>query len=473
VATVGSLSAIATVNPATGERIREFEPLSEDAIEQKLRLASLAATEWRHTAMARRVQLLESLADILEQEKSPLGALMTLEMGKLHSAAIAEAAKCATACRFYAERGPALLAPEPQEADKDEVVIRYDPLGVVLAVMPWNFPFWQVIRFAAPAVMAGNVVLLKHASNVPQCALAIEELFARAGAPAGVFQTLLVGSGAVEGLIADSRVAAVTLTGSEGAGRSVAAAAGKAIKPAVLELGGSDAFIVMPSADLDKAVSVGVHARTMNNGQSCIAAKRFIVHDAIADAFEAKFVAAMQALVVGNPMDEKVALGPLATSQGVEDLERQITASVSRGARVAAGGTRLPRAGNYFAATVLTNVPRDAPAYSEEMFGPVAVLHRVASAKEAIRVANDVDYGLGASAWTSDRSEAELFTREIEAGSVFINAMVASDPRYPFGGIKRSGYGRELGAYGIRAFTNVKTVRIDWHDVDSSKAATE
>jgi len=467
------MSPIATINPATGEAIRTFSALAPPAIDEKLQLAAASAVSWRKSPMSQRVQLLVSLAEHLESDAAALGALMTLEMGKLHSAAVAEVNKCATACRFYAEHGESLLAPEPQASDKDEVLIRYEPLGVVLAVMPWNFPFWQVIRFAAPAVMAGNVVLLKHASNVPQCAQAIERLFARAGAPAGVFQTLLVGSETVSSLISDPRVAAVTLTGSEAAGAKVAAAAGEAIKPAVLELGGSDAFIVMPTADLDAAVKAGVHARTMNNGQSCIAAKRFIVHEAIADAFEAKFVSAMKALVVGDPMQAETDLGPLATPQGVKDLERQIGESVRQGARLALGGRAIPGAGNYFEATVLTNVSRGAPAYDEEMFGPAAVIHRVGGVDEAIHLANDTAFGLGASAWTADRGEAEQFARGIEAGSVFINAMVASDPRYPFGGIKRSGYGRELGVYGIRAFTNVKTVHLAWASGTGGLPGTE
>ena len=454
------MSPIASVNPATGETIRTFAPLTDSEINDRLRLAAEAAASWRRTSFAVRRRLLLEMANILEKEASEIGALMTLEMGKLHSAAIAEAKKCATACRFYAEHGEKLLQPEPQQDDKDRVLIRYEPLGVVFAVMPWNFPYWQVLRFASAAVMAGNVVLLKHASNVPQCALGIEDLFQRAGAPRGVFQTLLVGSEAVAAIIADDRVAAVTLTGSEGAGTKVGSAAGQALKPVVLELGGSDAFIVMPSADLDEAVKVGVHARTMNNGQSCIAAKRFIVHEQIASEFESRFVAAMQALRVGDPMKDGTAVGPLATAQGVEDLERQISESVHGGARIVAGGKRLGGKGNYFQPTVLTDVLPGTPAYSEEMFGPVAVIHRARDIDDAIRLANDTEFGLGASAWTADAGEAERFARELEAGSVFINAMVASDPRYPFGGIKKSGFGRELGVYGLRAFTNVKTVRM-------------
>ena len=337
--------------------------------------------------------------------------------------------------------------------------VAFQPLGAVLAVMPWNFPFWQVIRFAAPALCAGNVGLLKHASNVPRSALALEELFRRAGAPEGVFQTLLVGSQAVERILADPRVAAATLTGSEPAGSQVAATAGKHIKKTVLELGGSDPFIVLPSADVATAAEVGVKARMINNGQSCIAAKRFIVHEAIADDFERRFVERVRALKVGDPMAPDTDVGPLATPQIVTDVERQVRESVARGARLAVGGTRLDRPGNYYAPAVLADIPKDAPAYREEVFGPVALLFRVPSLESAIALANDSDFGLGASAWTTDDAEARRLADEIESGSVFINGMVASDPRFPFGGVKHSGYGRELSAYGLREFVNVKTVR--------------
>jgi succinate-semialdehyde dehydrogenase/glutarate-semialdehyde dehydrogenase len=358
------------------------------------------------------------------------------------------------------EHGERLLADEPVDAGAGRSFIRYEPIGPVLAVMPWNFPFWQAFRFAAPALMAGNVGLLKHASNVPQCALAIEEIIRRAGFPPDVFQTLLIGSAQVERVIADPRVKAVTLTGSEPAGAQVASQAGRQIKKTVLELGGSDPFIVMPSADFERAVRIGVEARTINNGQSCIAAKRFIVDARIAAEFERALVAGMAALRVGDPMDETTQVGPLATPDILEGLDQQVRRSVEMGARVLLGGKRLDRPGNYYAPTVLADVPKDAPAYGEELFGPVAALYRADGIEEAIRLANDTEFGLGASAWTNDQAEQRRFIDEIEAGMVFINGMVLSDPRLPFGGAKRSGYGRELGVYGTREFVNVKTVRV-------------
>jgi succinate-semialdehyde dehydrogenase/glutarate-semialdehyde dehydrogenase len=385
---------------------------------------------------------------------------MTLEMGKPIVAARAEAAKCATGCRYYAEHGERLLADEPIDAGAGRSFIRYLPIGPVLAVMPWNFPFWQVFRFAAPALMAGNVGLLKHASNVPGCAMVIEQILLRAGFPADVFQTLLIGSEQVARLIDDPRVKAVSLTGSEEAGVQVAGQAGRQIKKTVLELGGSDPFIVMPSADLDRTARAAAEARTINNGQSCIAAKRFIVDRAVAPAFEERFVAAMQALKVGDPMDESTQIGPLATPGILEGLDQQVRRSVEMGARVLTGGQRLDRPGNYYAPTVLTDVPTASPAYREELFGPVAVLLRADGIADAIRLANDTEFGLGASAWTGDAAEQSQFIDEIEAGMVFINGMVASDARLPFGGVKRSGYGRELSAQGIREFVNIKTVRI-------------
>ena len=451
---------IASINPATGATLRTFEPLTESQIEDRLRRAAAAYQSYRRTSFADRARWLNAAAEILESEKDRLGRVLTLEMGKNIGAARAEVAKCAGACRYYAEHAARLLADEPVETGVGHSFIRYQPIGPVLAVMPWNFPFWQVFRFAAPALMAGNVGLLKHASNVPQCALAIEEIIRRAGFPPDVFQTLLIGSAQVERVIGDPRVKAVTLTGSEPAGAQVASQAGRQIKKSVLELGGSDPFIVMPSADLGRAVRIGVEARTINNGQTCIAAKRFIVEARIAEEFERALVAGMAALRVGDPMDENTQVGPLATPQILEGLDRQVRRSVEMGARVLTGGKRLNRPGNYYAPTVLTDVPKDAPAYGEETFGPVAVLYRADGIEEAVRLANDTEFGLGASAWTNDEAEQRRFIDEIEAGMVFINGMVVSDPRLPFGGAKSSGYGRELGVYGIREFVNVKTVRV-------------
>jgi succinate-semialdehyde dehydrogenase/glutarate-semialdehyde dehydrogenase len=454
---------IASINPATGATLRTFEPLTESQIEDRLRRAAAAYQAYRRTSFADRARWLNAAAAILESEKDRLGRVMTLEMGKNIGAARAEAAKCALACRYYAEHGERLLADEPVDAGAagaGRSFMRYQPIGPVLAVMPWNFPFWQVFRFAAPALMAGNVGLLKHASNVPQCALEIEDIVRRAGFPPDVFQTLLIGSAQVERVIDDPRVKAVTLTGSEPAGAQVASQAGKRIKKTVLELGGSDPFIVMPSADLERAARTGVEARTINNGQSCIAAKRFIVDARIAAEFERALVAGMAALRVGDPMDESTQVGPLATPDILEGLGQQVRRSVEMGARVLTGGRRLDRPGNYYAPTVLADVPKDAPAYGEELFGPVAALYRVSGIEEAVRLANDTEFGLGASAWTNEEAEQRRFIDEIEAGMVFINGMVVSDPRLPFGGAKRSGYGRELGACGIREFVNAKTVRV-------------
>ena len=446
---------IATVNPATGETVRTFEPLSERDISLRLDRGVEAFHRWRRTPVADRAGVVARAGEILERNKDRYGRLMTLEMGKSFKAAVEEAAKCALACRYYAEHASAFVAPE--RIDGDEV--HFQPLGVVLAIMPWNFPFWQVVRFAAPALCAGNVGLLKHASNVPQCALALEEMFAEAGAPPGVFQTLLIGSERVEAIIADPRVAAVTLTGSEAAGRHVAATAGHNIKKTVLELGGSDAFVVMPSADIIGAADTAVKARTINNGQSCIAAKRFIVHERVADEFTHRFVEKMQSLTVGDPMRPETDIGPLATRQIAADLEKQVDESVRRGARVLTGGKRTGDAGNYFQPTVITNIPVDSPAYREELFGPVASLFRARDIDDAIRIANDTSFGLAAAAWTRDAEEIDRFVRDLEAGTVFINGMVASDPRFPFGGVKNSGYGRELGPWGLREFVNVKAVR--------------
>jgi succinate-semialdehyde dehydrogenase/glutarate-semialdehyde dehydrogenase len=457
--------AIETTNPATGETLRTFAPLDAAAIEAALARAAVAAPAWRRTSIGERAAVLARAAAILESDSEIFGRLMTLEMGKLLRAGIDEAKKCAVGCRYYAENGARFLAPEPIDdaataAARERARIDYQPLGAVLAVMPWNFPFWQVIRFAAPALAAGNVALLKHASNVPQCALALDDLFRRAGAPEGVFQTLLVGSDVVPRLIADPRVAAVTVTGSEAAGRAIAALAGRNLKKTVLELGGSDPFVVMPSADLDRAVATAVQARVVNNGQSCIAANRFIVAEAIYDRFAPRFVAAMSALRAGDPMAADTELGPLATASIRDDLAGQVERSVAAGARLLAGGHRVDRPGFFYEPTVIADVPRAAPAYSEELFGPVAALFRVADADSAIRLANATTFGLGASVWTRDRAEAERFAAEIDTGMVFVNGQVISDARFPFGGVKHSGHGRELSMIGMREFVNVKTVRM-------------
>jgi succinate-semialdehyde dehydrogenase/glutarate-semialdehyde dehydrogenase len=450
--------AIATINPATGEVIKAFQPLTEAEIEKKLQLAVGTFKAERKTPFAVRAKRMLKAAEILERDKDKFAHLMTLEMGKTYKSAVAEAVKCTTACRYYAENTERFMADEPVETGAKKSFIRYLPIGPILAVMPWNFPFWQVIRFAAPALMAGNVGLLKHASNVPQCALAIEELFLEAGFSTGAFQTLLIGSGQVDALLNDRRVVAATLTGSEQAGIQVGIGAAKRIKKVVLELGGSDPFIVMPSADLDLAVKTAVEARILNNGQSCIAAKRFIVAESIAAEFEKKFVARMESLRIGDPFDEKTELGPLATADAVTTLDADVQKSVNAGAKLLTGGHPVKGKGNYYAPTVLTNIPKDSPAYGEEFFGPVASIFRVKDQDEAIRIANDVRFGLGASAWTNDDQEGERFINELEAGMVFINKMVASDPRIPFGGVKQSGHGRELGAVGIREFLNAKTV---------------
>ena len=452
--------AIETLNPATGQRLKTFRALTADEVGRKLHRAQDAFHGWSHAPVPSRASVLVRAAALLDQRSDEYARLMTLEMGKLVGAAREEVAKCALCCRYYAEHAAAMLADAPVQGSDERAFVAFHPIGAVLAVMPWNFPFWQVIRFAAPALAAGNVALLKHASNVPQCALALEELFRAAGAPDGVFQTLLIDSQAVAGVIADSRIAAVTLTGSEAAGADVAAHAGAHIKKSVLELGGSDPFIVMPSAALDTAIATAVKARTINSGQSCIAAKRFIVHEAIADFFERGFVRAMQALVVGDPMDARTQVGPLAGRQLVEDLEKQVNTTIQLGARLLTGGQRLARPGFFFEPTVLTAVPRDSPAYRDELFGPVAALFRVRDVHEAIAIANDTRFGLAASAWTNEAAEVATFARELQAGTVFVNGMVASDPRFPFGGVKASGYGRELGAHGLREFVNVKTVRI-------------
>jgi succinate-semialdehyde dehydrogenase / glutarate-semialdehyde dehydrogenase len=452
--------SLTSVNPTTGEVLATIESHSAMEVETRVAKASDAWRRWRATTFAERAAILTRAAGILENERSELGRLMTREMGKPIKAAMEEASKCALGCRYYAMNAERHLSRRDVPTEDKESFVLHQPIGVVLAIMPWNFPFWQVFRFAAPALMAGNVGLLKHASNVPQCALAIEDVLRRAGAPEGTFQTLLVGPEAVGALISDPRIAAVTLTGSEAAGRDVGARAGREIKTSVLELGGSDAFVVMPSAPLDDAVTTAVRARMVNNGQSCIAAKRFIVHDAIFDEFARRFTAQIRSLRVGDPLDESTEIGPLATAKIVQELDDQVRRSVSAGARILTGGRRLERPGNFYEPTVLADVSDDSPAAREELFGPVAPLFRARDIADAIRIANSTTFGLGAAAWTSDSREQARFIEELDAGTVAINGMVASDPRLPFGGIKRSGYGRELGEEGIRAFVNVKTVRV-------------
>ena len=452
--------SIATINPATGKTVRTFEPFSAARVNESLDRAVAAYQLQQRTSFADRAGRMRKAAAILDAESRDLGRLMTVEMGKPIKAAVAEAEKCATACRYYADNAERLLADRNVDMEGGRSWIAFQPLGAVLAIMPWNFPFWQVFRFAAPALMAGNVGLLKHASNVPQCALAIEDIFRRAGFTEGAFQTLLIGSELIEGMIADNRIVAVTLTGSEGAGRSVASAAGKNLKKSVIELGGSDPFVVMPSADLDAAVSTAVTARMINNGQSCIAAKRFIVHDKIYDMFLKRFVAAVAAVKVGDPMDEATELGPQATAAIRDQLDQQVKASVAAGAKVATGGGKLDRAGYYYAPTVLIDIPASAPAASEELFGPVASVFRAKDLSDTIRIANGTSFGLGASAWTRDDAERNQFVAEIESGLLFINGMVVSDPRLPFGGVKNSGFGRELGEFGIHEFVNIKSVRV-------------
>src|SRR5689334_2802634 len=451
---------IATINPANGQTVKTFQTLSEPEIDNALKRAHDAFEKHRRTSFADRAAKMRKVAALLENECRELGRLMTVEMGKPIKAAIAEAEKCATACNYYAANAERFLANEPVKMEGGESWIAFQPLGVVLAIMPWNFPFWQVFRFAAPALMAGNVGLLKHASNVPQCALAIEDLFRRAGFIEGTFQTLLIGTDAVERIIADLRTAAVTLTGSEGAGRAVAATAGKNLKKSVVELGGSDPFIVMPSADFDAAVSTAVTARMINNGQSCIAAKRFIVHKDIYDRFVDEFTRRVSRVRVGDPMNESTELGPLATAAIRDELDQQVQASVKAGARVLTGGKKIDGDGYFYQPTVLVDIPETAPAARDELFGPVASVFKADYLNDAIRIANGTSFGLGASAWTRDDGERDHFIEEIQSGLLFINGLVASDTRLPFGGVKNSGFGRELGEFGIREFVNIKSVRV-------------
>jgi succinate-semialdehyde dehydrogenase/glutarate-semialdehyde dehydrogenase len=445
-------------NPATGEAFGAVDALGAEAVDAAVTRAVGAFASWRTAPLSTRAAVLLHAADLLDAEASRLGRLMTLEMGKPIGAAEDEAKKCARGCRYYAEQGAAFLADEPVKTEATSSYIRHEPLGVILAIMPWNFPFWQVFRFAAPALVAGNVGLLKHASNVPRCAAAIEDVLRRAGCPDGVFQSLPLSSSLVASLLEDDRIAAVTLTGSEGAGRDVASRAGRGLKKVVLELGGSDPFIVMPSADFERALTTAVKARIVNNGESCIAAKRFIVHRDIAGTFVPRFVEAMAALRVGDPIDRSTDIGPLAMPQLVDDLDRQVRDTVRQGGRVLTGGARLPGPGSYYAPTVLIDIPPGSPADQEELFGPVASVFVVESLDAAIAKANDSRFGLGASAWTTDPAEQRRFANDLEAGQVFVNAMVASDPRMPFGGVKASGHGRELSRYGMLEFLNIKTV---------------
>jgi len=464
--------SIATINPATGETLRTFEAHSAARVNETLDRAAAAFLAHRRTSFIERARWMNKAAEILDAECRELGRLMTVEMGKPIKSAVAEAEKCATACRYYAKNAETFLADQPVEIEGGESWVAFQPLGVVLAIMPWNFPFWQVFRFAAPALMAGNVGILKHASNVPQCALAIEDVLRRAGFTANAFQTLLVGSDAVEGMIADPRVAAVTLTGSEGAGRSVASVAGRNLKKSVVELGGSDPFVVMPSADLEAAVSTAVNARMINNGQSCIAAKRFIVHETVYDDFVKRFVARVASVRIGDPIDEATELGPLATAAIRDELDEQVKKSVAAGARALTGGKKLDRKGFYYQPTVLVDIPATAPGARDELFGPVASVFKARDLSDAIRIANGTDFGLGASAWTRDDAERDRFIAEIESGLLFINGMVASDARLPFGGVKHSGFGRELGEFGIREFVNIKSVRL-MGPSQEKKSATE
>jgi succinate-semialdehyde dehydrogenase/glutarate-semialdehyde dehydrogenase len=449
---------IQSLNPATGKLLRSFEPLTAEALEGKLAVAAAAAKTYPGESLEQRAFWMRRLALLLENDLEELAMTMTLEMGKTLASARLEVQKCAGACRYYAEHAGSMLMRETVETEHEQSYVRWDPLGVILAVMPWNFPLWQVFRFLAPALMAGNVGLLKHSSNVPQCALAIEALVRRAGFPRGTFQALLIEARQVETVLADDRVAAVTVTGSEAAGRAVAAQAGWLIKKTVLELGGSDAFIVMPSADFDTAVANAVKARCINSGQSCIAAKRFLIHDEIYDRFEQAFVDVMESLTVGDPLKPETDLGPLATQQIVDDLMSQVASARAAGGRVLAGGERMVGEGSYFEPTVIAHVQRSAAVCREETFGPLALLFRVNSLSDAIEFANDTPFGLGASAWTREPEEQKRFTEELQCGGVFINTPVASDTRLPFGGIKRSGYGRELSAAGMREFLNAKTV---------------
>jgi succinate-semialdehyde dehydrogenase/glutarate-semialdehyde dehydrogenase len=467
--------AIATINPATGETLKTYEPLTDEALEEKLARAAAAWQSYRLTSAEDRVRWLRSAADVLDQDADSVAELMVTEMGKTLASAKAEVAKCAKALRYYAEHGPEWLEPEKKDADAvsaNDAYVVYQPLGVVLAIMPWNFPLWQAMRFAAPALMAGNVGLLKHASNVPQTALYMEELFRKAGFPDDVFQTLLIGSGTIEKVLRDDRVVAATLTGSAPAGQSVASIAGDALKPTVLELGGSDPFIVMPSAHLDRAAEVATTARNQNNGQSCIAAKRFFVHRDVAEEFTRLFAEKIGALTVGDPMEEGTQVGPLATESGRDDVEKYVQDAVDKGATVVVGGKRVDRPGWFYEPTLLTGITPEMDLYAEEVFGPVAALWTVDSLEEAIEIANSHPYGLGSNLWSEDEDERARFVRDIASGMAFINGMVTSYPDLPFGGVKQSGYGRELTELGMREFMNAKTVWVGPPSSEQSEGDT-
>ena len=454
--------AIISQSPATGEVFEKFTELTTEEIEQKLVLARTAFVSWCQTTLEQRAELMKKVAVKLREQKKELAIIMAQEMGKVLKAGEAEVEKCALVCEYYADNAAKFLAPDMIATEAKESFARFDPLGAVLAVMPWNFPFWQVFRFAAPALMAGNVGLLKHASNVPRCALKMEEIFVSCGFPVGVFQTLLIGSGAVEKIVLDDRIAAVTLTGSEFAGSQVAAAAGKALKKCVLELGGSDPFIVLSDADVPGAIKAAVTARMQNNvGQSCIASKRFIVEESVAAEFTAGMVKEFSAFKVGDPMAADTNVGPLVNESALKEIDAQVQRTLAMGAKLEFGGSRVGDTGSFYLPTVVSGVTQGMSLCDEEVFGPVAPIIVVRNSEEAIKIANDSPYGLGATIWTADLDKAKQMAVQLESGSIYINGAMKSDVRLPFGGIKKSGYGRELGSYGIREFVNVKTVVIE------------
>jgi succinate-semialdehyde dehydrogenase / glutarate-semialdehyde dehydrogenase len=449
-----------SINPTSGELIEEFSIWSNSEVEKVVSSVAAQNPLWKETDISKRASLLQRVASILRDRREPLSKLIAMEMGKPITAGQGEIEKCAWVCDYYAEHAKTFLADEEIETDAAKSLIRYQPLGTILAIMPWNFPFWQLFRFAAPALMAGNTILLKHASNVTRCAIEIEKIFIDAGFPNNIFRTLLIDTGQVSSVIESPHVSAVTLTGSEGAGRAVGSSAGKALKPSVLELGGSDPFIVLPDANIEEAARIGAMARTINAGQSCIAAKRFIIHTEVYDQFMDAFIARMKEVIVGDPLDNRTQIGPLARQDLRDDLHAQVRRSIEAGAELLLGGEVPSVPGAFYPATILANVKKGMPAYDEEIFGPVASCIRVEDEEEAIDVANDTKFGLGASIWTSNLEAADRLANRIEAGSVFINGLVKSDPRLPFGGIKASGYGRELSVHGIREFVNIKTLWI-------------